>query len=227
MATDSERFEKALGKWDQLHEAGHYSAPTELGSLAILLPYDHNRETGFVVDSFPTFSAEAYSIADHAKTIGKVAEVAINATKADFRSVMHDPTVSDVVVVGNGCLSSVAVAGRDKRIDWLHISRMSDHLKTGVFVQRFCGFTPRQLNAPLGMFAVDDHRSVLAPVNRFIRPRSLQHRHNRYIAPVFSAARADRQTIAEVLPERKVTKRQRAAIYIDIAAQTTRNKLGF
>lgn len=226
MATDSERFERALHKWDQLHEAGSYSAPAELGKLAIMLPYDHKRETGFVIDDFSSFEAEALAIADHAKRAGKVAEVAINATKSDFRSVMHDPLVSDIVVIGNGCLSSVALDGTDKRVDWLHLSRMSNHLKTGVFTQRFCGFTPRELNAPLGMFAMNDHRNIMAPVHRFIRPRSLTHRHNRYIGQVLAHRRTDRETLLTALPKQKVTKRQRSAIYLDMAIQTSRNVLG-
>lgn len=226
MATDSERFERALQKWDQLQEAGSYSAPSVIGKLAIMLPYDHKRESGFVVDDFETFHSEALAIADHAKAAGKVAELAINAGKSDFRDVMRDPTISDVLIIGNGCLSSVALHGPDKRVDWLHLSRMSDHLKTGTFVQRFCGFTPRQLNAPLGMFAVNDHRSIMAPVNKFIRPRSLTHHHNKYIQQVFAQARIDRNAVFDQLPERKVTKRQKSLIYLDLAVQASRNKFG-
>jgi hypothetical protein len=226
MATDSERFDKALGKWDSLQRDECFSVPPQDGTLAVVLAYDHKRDKNpKTIDSYVDFEVEALKIAGNARLSGKSVELVLNATRSDFRSIIQDEKISDVTVIGNGCLSSVAVPDEKQRVDWLHISRMSTHLKTGSFTQRFCGQQSRQLNVPLGLFAVDDHRKVNAPVGRFIRPTGLKHRHNRHIQPITQSSRLSLDDIKEQFPYALYSTWQRAGIYANIMTHLVRKSL--
>jgi hypothetical protein len=205
MANDREQYPKALQKWDQLHIDGAFSMPAELGSLAIMLAYDHKRdENPLHTDTFVDFESEAYALADEAQLRSKKADVAINATRADFREAMQNPSVTDIIVIGNGCLSAVNVPAPEKRVGWQHVGHMADHLKTGLFVQRFCGILPRRLNVPMGLMAVSSHSQVYAPVNRSIEPKSIHHPRNRLIQPVTAEKRLTYEAILADFPQSRL-----------------------
>jgi hypothetical protein len=203
LEVDHSKFTQALGRWDRLSADSHFSVPSECGTFAVILAYDHSRDVEHeTIDTFPTYVAEANAIADRALAAGKKVELVINATRADFRAVLREPTISDVTVLGNGCLSAVELPNPDTRVDWKNVSRMADHLKTGVFTQRFCGTTPRLLNVPLGLMAVSSHQNVHAPLWKYFRPRHIDSSENRYIRPLLTRDRADIDTIIASFPQR-------------------------
>ena len=202
MANDREQYPKALRKWDGLLADEALSVPSEYGSLAIMLAYDHKRdENPLTTDTFAHFASEAYALADDAQLRGKTVKVAINAQREDFRQVLQDPSISDIIVIGNGCLSAVNVPAPEKRIGWQHVGHMTDHLKTGLFVQRVCGILPRVLNVPMGLMAVSSHTQVHAPVNRSIEPTSIHHNSNRLIKPVADEHRLSYEAIMNLFPQ--------------------------
>lgn len=202
--TDSERYEQALEKWDSLHAAGDFSVPQEIGSCAVLLAYNHSRDTDpGVRDRFPVFVNDALSVCDRLSAQGKNVELSLDTSRDDFRAVMKDENISDVIVIGNGVLGRVFLSAPEKRVSWGHISRMTDHLKTGLFVQRFCGGTPDALNVPLGIMAVDNHANVHAPVRKYFTPRSSKSRHNHRIRLVTELERMSLTDIKETFPQHK------------------------
>lgn len=201
---DRSKFTEALNKWDTLSGTGSLSVPAECGSLAVLLAYDHGRDLlPETIDTFPVYLAEANAIADKALAHGKKVELVINSRRADFRLIMRDPSISDVTVIGNGCLSAVTLGSPEGRIDWKNISRMTDHLKTGTFTQRFCGSTPRFLNVPLGLMAVSSHRHVHAPLWKYFRPKDIVSAENNHIKSLLDTDRADYETIMSRFPQRR------------------------
>ncbi len=202
--TDSERYEHALAKWDNLQEAGNFSVPKEIGTCAVLLAYNYMRDTDpGVRDPFPLFVKDALWVCDRISQRGKNVELAIDASHEDFRAVMQDEKISDVVVIGNGVLSRVFLPSPQKRVGWGHISRMTDHLKTGDFVQRFCGGTPDALNVPMGIMAVDNHANVHAPLWKYFTPKSHDSAHNQRIQPVTTMKRISLANIKDTFPQQK------------------------
>lgn len=225
MASDREKYDKALSRWDELAIAGDFSVPAASGKLAVILAYDHARDqVPGLLDPYDTFRSEALALADQATRQGKAVELVEDARRADFRSIMRDPSISDVTVIGNGCLSSVALTGNERRVDWANLARMSDHLKTGRFIQRFCGSTPRQLNVPLGLMAMASHNQVIAPVNKYVRPKSVAPRHNRQLKPVTDQDRLTYDDIKRQLPKTEPAIDQKAKMLADTIRQQIRGR---
>jgi hypothetical protein len=202
--TDSERYEHALKKWDTLQESDCFSVPQEVGTCAVLLAYNHSRDADpGVRDRFPMFVKDALAISDQLHAQGKNVELSLDTSRDDFDAVIKDETISDIVVIGNGVLSRVFLPAPEKRVGWGHIARMTDHLKTGTFTQRFCGGTPDYLNVPMGIMAVSKHSNVHAPVRQYFTPRSSSSPHNQRIQPVTNMERMSLTDIKESFPERR------------------------
>src|SRR5260370_4197834 len=87
-------------------------------------------------------------------------------------------------VIGYGSLSNLIISEMDY-YDWLNVSAATTHLKQGTFVQRQCGGLTRVFNAPLGLFAVSDLRSVHAAFDAEFYPLSLDDPVNEQMQPVF------------------------------------------
>jgi hypothetical protein len=202
--TDSERFERALEKWDDLQEAGHFSVPQEIGRCAVLVAYNYHRDLDpGVRDPFPIYVKDALNVCDNLAEQGKDVELSIDTSHDDFRAVMRDEKFSDVVVIGNGVLSRVFLTAAEKRIGWGHVSHMTNHLKTGRFVQRFCGRTPDKLNVPMGLMAVSSHANVHAPVWDYFAPTSTDSTHEKRIRPVTTKSRMSLADIKESFPQQQ------------------------
>ena len=184
MASDKVNYSIALDKWQSLHHEGLFSVPPENGGVAVLLPYEDrdNDYEGF--ESYDALSSEANILADALHKVKHEVMLAVDATEADMEYVLDDRSIASIIVIGHGCLSSVYASNENGRFDWFDISRMSTHLKTGKFIQRFCGGLYRDANVPLGMFAMDSVSKVLAPVGKNFTPSSLHDRENQKIKPV-------------------------------------------
>ena len=166
MASDSKEFARALAKWDSLQEAREYSVRN--GEVAVMYS-GRSFEEGDV----DAFTEEAYQLLDAYKEIGMRPFVVDEFTLDDVADVFRDRSVSDIVMIGHGTISAINIVD-DKYpiLDWRHISLLSDHLKTGMFVQRHCGKFNRALNVSLGSFAMRSHDRVLAPANKYLPLRT-------------------------------------------------------
>src|SRR5690242_14401000 len=110
MAGDRQRYETALDVWQNHRADENFSEPSETGGLAILVPYDTSR----YADHQPTerisaLTKEASQLADYALEQGKVVDVAINAGPVDFERALKDTFISDIILIGHGCLASFEV----------------------------------------------------------------------------------------------------------------------
>lgn len=200
--SDKKQYERTLLRWESLHEAEAYSLPADVGKIAILCSYSTNGEVNpdhpiarYVSPDDPvTFRAEALALADGFQGEGRAVEVILEAEATDIRMVLQEPSFSDVVVIGHGNLSSVMVDNIEDpdrlfHYDWASVAKDADHLKLGKFVQRTCAKPKRRLSVPLGLFAVSEHRNVLAPVGHYFAPTDLNHPDNDLIRPVTTKRR--------------------------------------
>lgn len=169
MASDKSEFGVAFDKWQSFQDDGLFSDPVETKGVAVLLPFDYGGPYKGV-ESFKALRSEAHKIADALHVTGHDVTLAVNAEERDFSQVMAEPSISSVIVIGHGCLSAVEMPDPLRRLDWVDVSRMATHLKTGRFLQRFCGGLHRDLNVPFGAFAMSKHSDVYAPVGQPFSP---------------------------------------------------------
>lgn len=178
MASDKKQFHHAVERWRNLGEQEQFSLPLSVGRWAIMAAYD-------TVDDSPKeirrFRNEALVIAKMLQSRGLGAFAILQADYDDFSEILADTTICSVITVGHGTLSSFFVQRGDNvdgMIDWQDVANMTTHLKSGIFVQRHCGVMSRDLNVPLGTFAMSDHRNVIAPVGQYFFPYGLLHPEN-------------------------------------------------
>lgn len=189
MAGDRQQFKRALARWLDLQTGGFVGVPVSEGRAAILTsPFtDEPPETSSGVSELAAFKEEAHALADRVCRAGGRAEVAIDVGRSDFDRLVADPGISSMYVIGNGALSNLMLGVSDY-YDWSNVADATTHLKQGVFVQRQCGGLSRATNVPLGMFAMNDARSVLAAVgNDSFNPKSLEDPENDAVRRVFDA----------------------------------------
>lgn len=202
MASDKSEFGVALEKWQSFHNDGLFSDPVESKGVAVLLPFDYGGPYKGV-ESFEALRTEASKITDALHITGHNVTLAVNAKEHDFNQVMAEPSISSVIVIGHGCLSAVEMPDPIRRLDWADISRMATHLKTGRFLQRFCGGLHRDLNVPFGAFAMSSHSDVYAPVGQPFSPASTEDKENHKIERVIRTSTLDYDLVKTTFPRRK------------------------
>ncbi|AHB42736.1 hypothetical protein RAAC3_TM7C00001G0898 [Candidatus Saccharibacteria bacterium RAAC3_TM7_1] len=176
MANDKVRFERALRKWDTLHEEKAYSVPRGSGVVAILASdralADEKAGTEDLEAAMrerQAFQDEAYRIAETLTTNGVGTRLFPAFTLENVSEVLADPSVSSIVTIGNGNLSEVW-AHQGVCVSWDFIADHTTHLKTGYFMQRQCGHVAYHLSVPLGTFAMADHSNVFAALDKYLPP---------------------------------------------------------
>ena len=205
MAKNRTTYEQSLDIWQERVDDGCVSIAPELGAVAILLPYvggaEYQREE---VEQLPSLKTEAYALADRLYARGRETVIAINAEPEDFKRVLTDPSISDVTVIGHGCLASVEVVSPEtkNRLDWYDLAHMADHLKSGSFAQRVCGILPRKLNVPIGLMVVSDHRSVQAIVGRRVGLAEISQLAGDVLPSVTNLARMSYDDVKAAFPQR-------------------------
>ncbi|MBP7806919.1 hypothetical protein KA047_00290 [Candidatus Saccharibacteria bacterium] len=199
MASDRQRFNRAVAHWENLRTEGHFSNPVEQASIAIVSSQftDDDPDTVSGITELESFRIEALELADRARKAGLRPEVAINATRSDITALIQDPSVATMYMIGNGSLSSL-ILGIEDRYDWHHASTASNHLKLGQFIQRQCGGLSRQLNVPLGLFVMEDPRSIHAALGLEFYPISLDDPENEKIQPIFDTRFFSYQSIKQI-----------------------------
>lgn len=197
MPSDRVRFERALRKWDAFHDNNVYSAPAELGAVAILCS-DHTvadekgdkasqEDIDEAASERRAFYADAYRIAEMLSRSGSDSQIYPAFTCEDAIDVLTNPSFSSVITIGNGNLSEVW-AHQGVAISWDFIADNTSHLKTGYFIQRQCGHVAFDLSVPLGTFALADHSNVFAALDKYLPP-VLTSRHEVYITQLHDEPR--------------------------------------
>ena len=195
MAGDKQNYKKALDKWDHLRHEKFFSVPRDIGRVAIFCSFavidivgDKSYRRG--KKDVKVFYKEALALADRLSALDYATDVILNASSNDFELTLQDPTVSDIITIGHGNISSLLLGSEDvSSVDWQDISYYSDHLKTGQFVQRQCGNFARNLSVPLGLFCVSDHTNVIAPFGMSFTPYGLDHPDNELLSSVTDSTR--------------------------------------
>lgn len=197
MASDRQQYERALEKWHGFHEDGEYSAPSGEGKIAIVssvTTYTFRDRLSRVLfrecskSDRTIFNTEAQGLGEVLAEHGHNPKVFLNATEIDMKTVLQDPSFSDIIVIGHGSFSHLSMKKADGGIwyDWRDVSRDSTHLKLGQFVQRHCGHNTMHLPVPLGTFAVASLTQVIAPTGEPFSPDSLTDPINKLLQPVSS-----------------------------------------
>jgi hypothetical protein len=210
MASDRIQFERALERWEELHNDRAYSVPIDIGKTAIVVSFDETFSS--TETEKREFTKEAQKLAASEQRHGRDPEVLLDASGSDIKSVLRDPSIANIVTIGHGALSYIYISNgthqgfrghvgeANNRYDWRNVSRDADHLKSGYFVQRHCGNAVRKLSVPLGSFAMTAHNSVLASVNTdfnpVLRPRSIWSQ----LSPLPSSRRLSYYEVKGVYP---------------------------
>jgi|GEM_PF-2421111 len=184
MASDRKQFAGAHRKWSRLLEDGQFSEPPATSSTAIVTSRftDEPLDTRTGLTELESFHREAHELVARQTT---PTVLAIDASRSEITDLVRDRSVSSMIVIGNGSLSTLMLGQRDY-FDWNSVASATDHLKLGQFIQRQCGGLTRDVNVPLGLFAIHDPRNLRAAVgNDAFFPTSLDDPVNCDIAQVF------------------------------------------
>lgn len=186
MPGNEKLFKRAKAKWESLGKNGHLSLPSEIGMTAIISSYftDEPPDTDTGITELAAFRHEVVELAARVASRGGRPELAIDASRDDITTLIQDPNIANMYVIGNGSLSTLILDVKDY-YDWLNVSDATTHLKQGIFVQRQCGGLTRVLNVPMGLFAVSDPRNVHAALDQEFYPKSLDDPVNEKVQPVF------------------------------------------
>lgn len=162
MADDRKEFKDAYRKRSQLRADKKFSSSPELGKTAIVVSSFINVHSSITdaLSQNDAYEDEAKNLAIQLELRGE-RPVIIPAIFGLVATVLRDPEVASIYTIGNGALSNIAL-DNGRLFDWSLVSEYATHLKRGLFVQRQCGGLPRDLNVPLGFFALEDHRHLHA-----------------------------------------------------------------
>lgn len=197
MPGDRKQFWRAQSKWELLKKDGCFGAPVGDGRTAIVTSAftDEEPHTTTGISELTSFRSEALALADRIHSSGGVPELAIDATHNDITYLIQDPGIVSMYTIGNGSLSTLLL-GVKSYYDWGIVSAATTHLKLGTFIQRQCGGLTRNLNVPLGLFAVSDPRKVYAALgDESFYPQNLDDVENDKISAVFAVEFVDYATV--------------------------------
>ena len=170
MAGDVYRFNQAMRKWDSLRAMGEFSVAPEEGYIAVLASQHSTKVKPYHRDvERHGFRTEAELVARDIEALGGSALLGVGINRDKLTNVLGDRECTGLVLIGHGNFSSIT-ADDHEALDWHFVSGHANHLKLGTVKQRFCGHFSRQLSAPFGLFAVSDHRNVVAPVGEYFAP---------------------------------------------------------
>ena len=170
MPSDRKQFRRAYEKRQRLLDEERFSAARHVGVLAVGFSlYSIGETSAERLNEFQVFSNEADLICRKATKQGRPIDLYRGLDRRVMNQIFTDPSISDIVLIGHGNLSKLYLDDGDE-YDWRDAHRVSTHLKQGVFIQRFCGNTLRNLSVPLATFAMRDHRNIIAAPRQSFQP---------------------------------------------------------
>jgi hypothetical protein len=203
---DRQEYRKVLKNRKALAEAGRVSVPDRPGAtVALLMPF----VPGLVQDlrdGFGAYERDAEDLTKDYQDRGYETDLRMLATVSDFADVLRNTSISTIVVRGFGTLSSIATPhyqGTDAPygyLDWLHLAKMANHLKTGNFVMRVCGIATRRFNPPLPAGVVTSFRNIWAPAGKYLYVAGLDDPANELIRPITGEETLGYDQISEKFP---------------------------
>ena len=215
---DRLQYSVALDKWNALHDAEQYSEDSRYGKLAVLFSQEPGEDTGDVgimpVDQIEIFEQEARGIVQCQQQHGRKTRLYTSLNLTTLGDALHDRSISDVVLIGHSDLSAMFVDRQltnkpnKATMDWFDVSQLTNHLKLGTVTLRGCGFARRKLSVPFGLFAVSDHRNMLAPVGRYFSPEMAGDSHEASIVPVSSKVMMSYEDVVERFPRQTRTRKE-------------------
>lgn len=210
MASDREQFASALKKWDTLQQEGEYSAPSDMGRVAILVSgYGMKEDLVERLKEVDSYQHEGYMLYNYLLEIGILSYVIERFNKYDMLEVLGDTETASIVTIGNGDLTSIFTS-ETRLIDWQLVADSTTHLKTGFFEQRHCGAASRNLSVPLGTFAMKSHSSVFAALNQGI-PTVITPESQSAINRLHNYDRLTYQAVKTIFPQLQVEKDKTAS----------------
>lgn len=198
--TDHGRLERAVCKREKLLESAEFSAPLEDRHYGILVAspdIDKEKLKEVGLDSEFEFVDEGEMMREFYREIGHDASMAVVTDRDSAMSFIINRRYTDLVMIGHGVLGRLMLD--DNNLSWWHISRGLDHLKTGCFYQRHCGFRWDRLNIALGTFAVSDMTNVYASVGMpFQKEFEDYYEYNDGLDPVYQSSRVHLDDLIEI-----------------------------
>lgn len=183
MAGDKQSYRRAMQKWEGLQASRALSVAADVGKTAIIVTSGEGvNDAGIEAEvAEKIFADEAERLAEAIRLRGGRPEI-LRSTYANMINVICSTEVASIYTIGHGTLSSIDTDD-ELPFDWRIASKVSDHLKRGVFVQRQCGVVGRNLNVPLGLFVASSFSSVYAAVGERL-PTQLEEEHEVLFQPV-------------------------------------------
>jgi hypothetical protein len=185
MPGDRKRFARATKQWHTMLEDQNFSASSDTGIIAVLCSYYSDERADHDGREMPedtlAIRAVAEQLAQRITEHGRVAELVLNASRDDITAALQDRAVSDMHLVGHGCLSAIDLISvtddgvEEAYYDWEDIVANVNHLKRGLFVQRTCGVYARPFSVPLGLFATISPANVYVPAGHEIEAYDIDH----------------------------------------------------
>ena len=158
--------DKAALKREKLLETGELSLPSKVGKLSIVV------STAPDFKSRLTSEEQRYYFLEEAEIIkeqraGQYGGIVIRprAVSNDIKIEFADNEVSDIIFIGHGSIGAIWADGNGGKFDWRQVSKATTHLKQGKIEQRMCGNFPLDYDVPLGTFAVESLRNIIAAPN--------------------------------------------------------------
>lgn len=172
-----EAVEPAIIKRDELLDNGQFSAPSSEGKVAVVIsPVMNNSRVSETQER--ALVREGLAISDTLKAAGRIVEQALNPTIGDMNSILTDPRISDICVIGEGAIGCLYVAESGSKLnsgaayDWMDVSRESDHLKQGSVYQRMCSVVAYS-KVIWGTFAARHLENIWVSRDKYLNPKGL------------------------------------------------------
>ena len=174
-------IDKAAEKRLHLLDEQKFSLPSGEGKLAIIVSRvpDYRTKNVSAEQQHKAFLEEAYRLQQQRLSDHQEVMIRPIAVVGDMKFDFGDPEVTDIIMIGHGCISSMWADG-GRYFDWHDAAKATSFLKQGKIEQRMCGNLPskksktnelgilateelpHKYSVPLGTFAVRELVNVTA-----------------------------------------------------------------
>lgn len=164
MASDRQEYREASWKWNDLSKRRLFSVAPDIGTTAIFVSSwtDPELDHAEAEAQRAAFREEAKQVAERIRGQGHSAGI-VRSSVSMFASMIKNRRICSIITIGHGRLGQFSTDEPEHAgVNWKVLSEYTDHLKTGVFIQRQCGNRADDLNVPLGLFVMNNPRNIHA-----------------------------------------------------------------